>query len=244
MADGGEPLRWRSDASGRPVEAGVLLRGARRPRVPGDGDLAELDAAVADIPRRAAARARRWMRLASAAAAGVTLAALGTGVWAWRGHRAAVAPRPTLVAMRGTPASAVRTELPDDAWPEPAAEIAPTPAPAPRAVRRTVAHPPRRERPARPHAETPTPVDTLARETALIDAARERLGSAPAQALAALETHRREFPNGQLAAEREFLAVESLRRLGRADDARARAAALAARFPASSYAARAERLLR
>ena len=51
-----DPTRWRTDTTRRPAEAGVILRGARRPRVPGNGELARLDVAVADIPCLAAAR--------------------------------------------------------------------------------------------------------------------------------------------------------------------------------------------
>ena len=88
-----------------------------------------------------------------------------------------------------------------------------------------------------------TPADTLTREIALIDAARGELVTAPARALAALETHRRAFPRGELAAEREFLAVEALRRMNRTDEARRRADDLQIHYPTSSYAARASRLL-
>jgi len=84
-------------------------------------------------------------------------------------------------------------------------------------------------------------VDTLDRETRLVDGALQSLSTAPARALALLEHHRRVFPRGQLSAEREYLAVEALRRLDRLPAARRRAEALAAAFPGSSYAARARR---
>src|SRR4029077_4348596 len=87
-----------------------------------------------------------------------------------------------------------------------------------------------RTAPAAPAARTTTSGDTLAREIALIDAARANLATAPAPALATLETHRREFPSGQLAAEREFLAVEALLGARRTDEARRRAAELASRY--------------
>jgi hypothetical protein len=88
-----------------------------------------------------------------------------------------------------------------------------------------------------------TVADTLAQETALIDAARAEAARSPALALQLLERHGTEFPDGQLAPEREFLAVEALSRLGRHGEATQRAAALKRRAPHSSYAARAERLL-
>jgi hypothetical protein len=107
---------------------------------------------------------------------------------------------------------------------------------------RAAARPARHEHAEASSAEAAS-ADTLAREIALIDAARSDLGAAPARALGALETHKREFPRGQLAAEREFLAVEALRRMNRTEEARRRAGELEVRYPSSSYAARAARLL-
>jgi len=83
----GDPARWRADPARRSRGAELLLRGARRPQLPGDGTLERLGTLVDDIPRLSAARARRGARMAAAAAAGVTLVALATGVWAWRGQR-------------------------------------------------------------------------------------------------------------------------------------------------------------
>jgi hypothetical protein len=58
-----------------------------------------------------------------------------------------------------------------------------------------------------------------------------------------LETHRREFPRGQLAAEREFLAVQALLQMNHTADAKKRAEELGVHYPSSSYAARAARLI-
>lgn len=86
------------------------------------------------------------------------------------------------------------------------------------------------------------PADALERESGLLTAAAGSAERDPQGALAALDRHAREFPSGQMAPEREFLAVRLLRSLGRESDARARADALAARYPSSPYAARARRL--
>ena len=95
-----------------------------------------------------------------------------------------------------------------------------------------------------PAPEAPAaPTDALAREIPLIDAARSDLATSPARALAALDAHRRQFPRGQLAAEREFLTVQALLQTNRTADAKQRAAELATRYPSSSYAARAARLI-
>jgi len=77
----------------------------------------------------------------------------------------------------------------------------------------------------------------------LIDAGRAELATAPSRALALLETHRREFPHGQLAAEREFLAVQALLQMNHTAEAKKRADDLETHYPTSSYAARAVRLI-
>jgi hypothetical protein len=69
------------------------------------------------------------------------------------------------------------------------------------------------------------------------------MAAAPSAALARLDEHRREFPGGQLAPEREFLAVDALRKLNRIREARERALDLTRKFPSSSYGARATQLL-
>jgi hypothetical protein len=79
--------------------------------------------------------------------------------------------------------------------------------------------------------------DALAEEEALLERARRSASSAPRQALKLLREHRRQFPNGQLAAERLFLSVNVLERLGEMDAAREQARLLIARFPDSVYAA-------
>ena len=242
-----DPTRLRHDPSGRSSEVDVLLRGARRPQPPAPDELARLGAAVDSLSRQPhVSGPHRW--LVGGATTVAVIVGLGTGVWALRGGGRTVAPQvspaPVVVAARAR----VEAEPPSPLeQPKPRAPVAP---PEPRVA---TARPSAR-RPARPaiaprtaHAapatRTATPGDTLAREIALIDAGRANLATAPARALATLETHRREFPNGQLAAEREFLAVEALLAARRTDEARRRAADLASRYPSSSYAARAARLL-
>jgi hypothetical protein len=216
-----------------------MLRGTRRPRPPAAHDLARLGGVIQDIPRRSLAASLRNARLLATAAAAVTLVALGGGgVWAWRGRYSAQQP---VDAPRGTnPIASAR--------PVAAAATADAPTLAPATVALPPLSPPPRARHATPRSVRRAPVaapevDTLTREIALIDAARRDVATMPARSLAAADAHRRAFPDGQLGAEREFLAVEALRRLGRSDEARARASALSSRYPASSYATRAVRLL-
>ena len=239
-----EPTRLRHDPSGRSSEVDVLLRGARRPQPPAPDDLARLGAVVDGLSRQPnVSGAQRW--LVGGATTVAVIVGLGTGVWALRGGGRAVAPQvsPAVVVaararVEAEPPSPIEQPTPPAAAPEPRVTTARSSARRP--TRPAIAP---RTAPAAPAARTTASGDTLAREIALIDAGRANLGTAPTRALATLETHRREFPNGQLAAEREFLAVEALLAARRTDDARRRAADLAARYPSSSYAARAARLL-
>ena len=94
---------------------------------------------------------------------------------------------------------------------------------------------------------TATPADEttarLAREAALLERARASLANHPAEALAQADQHARQMPDGQLAIERELIAVDALMRLGRTDQARARARRAAERDPANMYRSRFEQLL-
>jgi hypothetical protein len=194
-----------------------------------------LRGAVAGIARVPPAR-HRW-RIAAALVLASGTMAVAAGLLVQRGQPA----RPTSLPGHAS------APLPVAVAAAPAPAVAPAPAPAP--SRHAVAAVAPARRPAIAHAarrEAAAPAmtaDSLARETALIDAARRDLRADPGRALATLELHRHEFPSGQLAAERELLAVQSLQLLGRTEAARRRAAALAARFPSSRYAARAARLL-
>jgi hypothetical protein len=241
-----DPVRWSQEPVGRPAAAELLLRGTRRPRRPGADDLARLGAVVAQIPRRSALMARRWSRFATAATATIVVASLGTTVWALRGSRPKRAGTPSLTLASLEPVK-------HSAWVDVGAPEPPPPAiPRPRAVVRRrsgsggaapgggrLAH----AVATAAIAGSATDVDGLNHEIALIDAARADLKPAPARALDALDRHRREFPRGQLTAEREFLAIEALCHLNRIGEARQRAEALRIDYPSSSYAARAVRLL-
>lgn len=91
--------------------------------------------------------------------------------------------------------------------------------------------------PASAQAPASAPVssgESLAAERALLDVARSAFGRGESdEALAALTRHERLFPVGQLAEEREALAVRSLVLAGRASEARVRAARFRKRYPAS-----------
>jgi hypothetical protein len=84
---------------------------------------------------------------------------------------------------------------------------------------------------------------SLPSEGALLLKARQQLVSNPSAALQLTEEAANRFPDGPLAPEREVLAIEALARLGRLPAARARLAALRARYPQSPHLARLESLV-
>jgi hypothetical protein len=74
----------------------------------------------------------------------------------------------------------------------------------------------------------------LAREREILDIARTALGRGDgAHALEAIDRHAREFPRGQMTEEREAIAVQALAKLGRGDEAEARATRFRKRYPNS-----------
>jgi hypothetical protein len=191
--------------------------------------------------------ARRLARHASAAAVAAALswapgAALGAGlgvaavlvVWvipAW------LSPAPALPARPAAPAVVTA----------PPAVTAPAAAPPPPSAS-AVAAPPA----PRPSAATSAPVasaepapagDALAEEVALLDRARAALGGNPAEALALTDGHAARYPAGKLGMEREMVAIDALRRLGRTGEARARGEAMLARAQGGLYEDRVRKLL-
>jgi len=107
------------------------------------------------------------------------------------------------------------------------------PSAALRSTRGSVVTPASRE--ARP---APPAVDPLAEEVRLIGAAQQAVRTEARQALELTGEHRRRFPDGVLAQEREVLAIEALVRLGRSRSARQRAADFIRLHPSSSYRVR------
>jgi hypothetical protein len=76
--------------------------------------------------------------------------------------------------------------------------------------------------------------DALAEERAILDVARTALGrNDGAHAMEAVERHARLYSRGQMAEEREAIAVQALVKLGRKEEAAARGARFRARYPNS-----------
>ncbi|WP_437337585.1 hypothetical protein [Sorangium sp. So ce394] len=230
-----DPKRWKQEGGGAPLGARELLLAASRPRPMTSAELARTAARVAPLATSAGAGATVPMWIKGIFLA-VGLGAGGAGLYAALDDgRSAAAPLTDLPLEQLF--SSARGGLPAAA-PPPAPEPAPAPAaePAPAPVARREA--PRNARPAAPAPDAIAAVDNddLVRESNLVDQSRAALAQDPAAALAALARHEADFPKGRLAEEREFIAIRALMRLGRADEARARAAAFVARYPSSSFA--------
>jgi hypothetical protein len=240
-----DPTRWRDDPTGMTAVSSTLLRGARRPQLPGSRDLERLGAAVEGIARAPIAPPPSFLRLALAGALAFLIVGGGTFVWALHARNAQrlAAATPAAQGGAGAPERAHRTAVAALPAAAPLTAARAPAAPAARPGKRHVAEARVVAPPPTPATEPAAPTDALAREVPLIDAGRADLATAPSRALAALETHRREFPRGQLAAEREFLAVQALVQMNRIADAKTRAQELTAHHPSSSYAARAARLI-
>lgn len=72
-------------------------------------------------------------------------------------------------------------------------------------------------------------------ESALLRQAQAQLKSNPARALALTHEHRRQFPRGALAQEREVIAIDALARLGQGSEAQKRARDFDERYPGSAH---------
>lgn len=227
-----EPERWRDDG---PEEVRALLRAARPTQV-----------MTAEQQARSRERVGRYVAAATMAAAlsWVPGAALGAGlglvaVAAMYGVPAWIAPER---APEVIPTATVAGPAPST--PAPVTSAAPVMSALPSAD--PPAPPRASSRPSAPPASAsaePVAVDPLAEEVALLDRARAALGASPAEALALTAEHAARFPQGKMGMEREIVAIDALRRLGRADEARARGEVVLSRARGSLYEERVKKLI-
>ena len=143
--------------------------------------------------------------------------------------RAPVAPAASApVAETLAPAASASALVVPSVSSVPVAESA-SPVPVPNPPRATAASASAPTLPPRDEA------DTLSAESALIAKARGGIESNPTDALTVLGEHARRFPRGELAAERDFLVIKALRKIGKADEARSRARDYETKYPSSPY---------
>jgi hypothetical protein len=184
--------------------------------------------------------------MAIGAALGIVTAG---AVWRWSPPEPAPAPTiaaaPESVVTGGAPAGPQAAQAVAGAEPQPA--HAPVPAPAParlgeggRSAAAPVAAAQGDEAVPAPAAEIQEEPET---EPALLARAQDALGHDPGAALAATEAHRRRFPGGVLAQEREVIAIAALARLGRTAEAEAAARRFLSAYPRSAHRRRIEVLV-
>jgi hypothetical protein len=89
--------------------------------------------------------------------------------------------------------------------------------------------------PTAPRTDTGATRPTLVPEDQLLEKARRALASDPNRALALTREHARSYPSGVLAQEREVIAIEALKRLGRTGEADARRGTFEQRYPQSAH---------
>jgi hypothetical protein len=87
--------------------------------------------------------------------------------------------------------------------------------------------------PSRPVKSTSRPA--IVAEDQLLERARQALASDPNRALALTKEHARAYPKGVLAQEREVIAIEALKRLGRTEEAGSRRGAFEEQYPESAH---------
>ncbi len=250
------PRRWK-DSPDAPVGMRELLGSARPTRPLDEGTFRRNATRVAKLsvaPAAAAATISIWAKLAAAGAIG--LAATGAVVAveiAETRHPDPPAPAPVIVTVAPVTSSTAPTEpapsesAPSDSTsvetqPEPpkaAAPAARTPTPTPVLVPEPVPTPEEA-----PGAPPPSPkTSTLASELLLLEDARAYASRDPSIALARLAEHRQRHPGGLLAAERDLMELDLLRRTGRVQEARDRAKAWLARDPNGMHSARVREIL-
>jgi hypothetical protein len=158
--------------------------------------------------------------------AGVVLlgGALAGGAWWWSSAHDEQASPPAASVRPGAPVRASAAKVEPPAAPA-ATEIEPAvSASAPSAgVGRAQAEP------------TATARDAQATEAQLLQRARAALASDPALALKLTQIHKARFAAGQLAQEREVIAIDALERLNRGAEAKQRAGQFHSEFPDSVH---------
>lgn len=245
-----DPPRLRDDAESPPGLRDLLRHGAPPPALDATTKAASA-AAVATLAGGSVAAAsaataagvagaKLWLVVGGLAIVGVVGAGVVVGV--------TESPRSTAPPVETTAAETAPAEPP--APPPPVAEPArptlePASEPAEEPSDIVVAEPaaPAPTRPRRARATPQGGAGGLVAEATMLEEARRLLASDPGAALAVTERHRREHPRAQLTAERELIAIDALRRLGRHARARRRAQRLIRRAPSGIYAERARSIL-
>lgn len=219
-----DPIRFRDESSDAPPELRALLERAHQD-VPNAAELASLAARTAPLfgPPSAATGLGLGTKLGLLALglSGAVLVALGAA------QDGAVEEPKTAPVAAPAPDRSERPESPPPAVPEPASKATPI---VPSSPEPEAAAPTSAKKVEKPGAKAGGPS-----EAELLERARRLLGSNPSAALDLAQQHRARFRGGVLAQEREVIAIEALRKLGRQAEADARAEAFERSFPNSAH---------
>lgn len=227
MSDPKDPARL-SEASGG-AEPGLRdLLAAAKNDVGSDAQLARLAERLGPLLAPPAPAAPPTAASASGMGAAAKLGLVGlalivAGGGAWQLSTSKSAPSS---AIPSAPVAAPRSPSPlpsSSPLPE-ASQVAPAPS-----VTAPVEPPVAANVPAKP-----APPAQLS-EADLLEQARRALKSDPARALARANEHRSRFPSGVLVQEREVIAIQALRELGRTAEADRRTEAFEKAFPGSAF---------
>jgi hypothetical protein len=231
----GDPRRWLHD-DGASRAAVDLLRALEPPKAAPAATRAALGQQLAGMVAASATPIAAGIGWTKILVFSLAVAGIGTGAAVWtRSDRTPMPAGPSPTDVARDPATSVGpsstgSESPDEPPPSPAEATAARPVDRPRAA--NAGNPPSAE-----------PRDRLAEEEAILEEARKTVAQDPARALTLLRRHQSRFPNGELTAERMYLNVDCLSRLGKRDAAKREADALIQRYPNSAYARRAPLLL-
>ena len=254
-----EPRRWK-DSADAPVGMRELLASARPSRSIDDATFrrgAKRIASVSLAPTTILL-ASFWTKLAAAGAIGLATAGTVAAVIASSNEVAPMTPQAIASPVVAPPPP---REIPAPTPSTSTPEQEPAPAPAPAIGPAPAARPPAKMlQTAAPAPEPPSivssivtvpeepeqlsrPKSTLADELGLLQRARGHLARSPDTALTELAEHRALYPSGALAAERDLMELDALRRAGRVQEAKSRALAWLARDPQGIHAARVRQIL-
>jgi hypothetical protein len=163
---------------------------------------------------------------AKAGLAGLALIVAGGGAWLVSASHPA-GPPPAPIATHAVAS-------PDVKPPVVSATPTPTPSPSEAIVGDATPLPTTASTPAKLPAKPTPPAQPS--EAELLEQARAAMRADPARALQRANEHAARFPGGVLVQEREVLAIQALRKLGRSAEADRRAQAFAKAFPGSAFA--------